>query len=70
MSIDTPSSSQTLFGVYPIGGWALDTNGAAVISVKVLVDGQLSGTAIYGTSRSDVCATIAGQADALMWLGL
>jgi N-acetylmuramoyl-L-alanine amidase len=56
ISIDIPSSSQTLAGVSPIGGWAVDTSGATITSVDVLIDGQAVGDAAYGSVRADVCA--------------
>ncbi len=55
-SIDVPSSTQTLTGTSAIGGWALDQSGAQIVSVEILVDGVLNGTALYGGDRSDVCA--------------
>lgn len=57
VSIDVPGTYQTLAGVSaPIGGWAVDTSGAQILSVEILVDGLVNGTAIYGSSRGDVCA--------------
>jgi hypothetical protein len=56
VSIDVPGTSQTLTGIAPIGGWAVDTNGAQIVSVAILVDGIVNGTAIYGGPRADVCA--------------
>ncbi len=58
VNIDTPSPGETMSGVSATGGWALDTGGAQIISVVLLVDGQVNGTAIYGGTRSDVCARI------------
>ncbi len=56
ISIDTPNSSETLAGISPIGGWAVDSSGAVIASVEILVDGDPVGTAIYGGARADVCA--------------
>jgi pro-kumamolisin-like protein/subtilase family protein len=58
ISIDTPSSGQLLTGTSPVGGWALADGGPTVVSVEVLVDGVLNGTATYGGDRADVCARI------------
>ena len=62
VSIDAPSAGQTLSGTAAIGGWALDTGGVTVVSVDVLVDGELNGTAVYGGVRSDVCAHFSSAA--------
>ncbi len=56
VNIDTPGAGQTLTQVSHIGGWALDSNGAQIVSVAVLVDGVLNGVALYGGNRTDVCA--------------
>ncbi len=56
VSIDTPGGSQTLTGLAPIGGWAVDTSGPQIVSVTILVDGRVNGTAVYGGARGDVCA--------------
>ncbi len=62
VSIDVPSAAQTLSGMAPVGGWALDTSGATVVSVDVLVDGELNGTAASGGSRADVCSHFSNAA--------
>ncbi len=69
INIDTPNSSQILAGISPIGGWALDTNGAAITSVDILVDGETLGSGIYGGARADVCAhfTTAGGCPNVGW---
>jgi hypothetical protein len=38
------------------GGWALDNNGP-ISGVQIAIDGALLGSAEYGGSRPDVCAT-------------
>jgi N-acetylmuramoyl-L-alanine amidase len=58
VSIDTPSAGQLLAAVSPLGGWALVSGGPTVVSVEILVDGVLNGTATYGGERADVCARI------------
>ncbi len=56
VSIDVPGTSQSLTGAAAIGGWAVDTTGAQIVSVAISVDGILNGTAVYGGTRGDVCA--------------
>jgi hypothetical protein len=57
VSIDVPGTFQALAGIsVPIGGWAIDTRGAQIVSVEILVDGLVNGTAVYGSPRGDVCA--------------
>ena len=53
-SLETPSQGQTLSGNVFIGGWFLD--GSGVSKIEVLIDGQVFGTATYGTARPDVGA--------------
>lgn len=56
LSIDNPnSSSAALSGQAAIGGWAIDSL-AAISTVTISVDGTPFGTAMYGGTRSDVCA--------------
>ena len=55
INTDNPAPGQTLTGVAPVAGWAVDTSGAQIVSVEILVDGALNGTAAYGESRPDVC---------------
>ena len=62
VSIGVPGPAQTLSGVAALGGWALDTSGVAVVSVDVLVDGELNGIAAYGGARADVCAQFSNAA--------
>ncbi len=58
LSVDQPAAqSGPLSGVSDLGGWALDTN-AAIGSVSVAIDGLPFGQAIYGGTRSDVCAVV------------
>ena len=59
VSIDAPSSGGILSGTAGIFGWALNTNGAQIVSVVILVDGVVNGTATYGGTRTDVCAVYA-----------
>ncbi len=56
VTIDAPSPGGILSGTSPIGGWALNANGAQIVSVVIAVDGVVNGTAFYGGSRADVCA--------------
>jgi hypothetical protein len=57
VDIDQPNpNSGIVSGTAAFGGWTLDTNGVAIQTVKVLVDGVFIGLASYGGSRSDVCA--------------
>ena len=56
ISIDTPASLSGAFsGIAHFGGWALDNN-SAISGVQLAVDGVSFGPAIYGGTRSDVCA--------------
>jgi N-acetylmuramoyl-L-alanine amidase len=50
--LDSPKTGQTIRGNTTISGWAFDNT--QVARVDVLVDGIVSGTATYGTSRTDV----------------
>jgi hypothetical protein len=65
--IDSPTSGATLIGTAAIRGWAMEKKGdkgfEAVRSVAVFVDGNLIGTATYGTARPDVCAVYPGRSD-------
>jgi hypothetical protein len=57
ISIDTPAQLSPAFsGIAHFGGWALDTNNT-ISTVQLAVDGVSFGSAIYGGSRSDVCAS-------------
>jgi uncharacterized protein (TIGR03437 family) len=63
IDIDSPGlSGPALGGIAAIAGWALSDN-APIGSVQILVDGIVSGTAIYGSSRGDVCAVHPGGPD-------
>ena len=56
ISIDNPNSGSGPFnGFAALNGWALNGS-SAITTVKVLVDGNLQGVAVYGGGRSDVCA--------------
>jgi uncharacterized protein (TIGR03437 family) len=62
MSIDTPNNTNpTVSGLTPVAGWAVDAT-AVVSSVTVAVDGVTVGTAAYGGSRADVCASFPNSA--------
>ncbi len=69
ISIDTPDASSVLTGDEAIGGWAIDLNGADIVSVEVLVDSVLNGVATYGGQRTDVCARmpVAGGCPNVGW---
>lgn len=56
VAIDIPTTNETLTGLAHVGGWAVNTGGAQVVSVSVLVDGLVNGIASYGGTRTDVCA--------------
>jgi hypothetical protein len=62
VNIDRPNPNSGIFsGIAAFGGWTLDTaNGEAIRQVRVLVDGVFNGLALYGGSRSDVCARFLG----------
>ena len=62
--IDSPSSGAVVSGTVTVSGWALDNtsaDGTAINNVQVKVDGVVVGTAIYGTSRADVCSAYPGR---------
>jgi hypothetical protein len=58
--IDNPTSGATVTGIVTVSGWAIDnplpSGGTPIASVQVKVDGNVVGTANYGTPRPDVCA--------------
>lgn len=57
IGIDSPSPQNSgYFGTVTFGGWAVDLN-APISSVEIAVDGIPVGTAAYGGSRPDACAT-------------
>ncbi|MCM2532612.1 Ig-like domain-containing protein [Neobacillus pocheonensis] len=51
-SLDTPAAGSTISGDSNVRGWFLD--GSGVSKVEVLVDGKITGTAQYGSTRLDV----------------
>jgi hypothetical protein len=57
VTIENPMAMATVFGMFPVSGWALNTNsgGPAISSVQVTLDGTVLGPANYGFSRPDVC---------------
>jgi 3-hydroxymyristoyl/3-hydroxydecanoyl-(acyl carrier protein) dehydratase len=62
--IDAPMPGETISGIVTISGWAVDNAsavGTGISSVQVKVDGTVMGTATYGLSRPDVCATYPGR---------
>ncbi len=64
VDIDVPAVNATLSGTTTISGWAIESTsvvGNAVSAVTVFVDETQVGTATYGTSRTDVCATYPGR---------
>jgi beta-N-acetylglucosaminidase len=50
--IDTPVNGAPINGSSVVKGWFLD--GSGVSKIEILVDGQIMGTAEYGSGRSDV----------------
>jgi uncharacterized protein (TIGR03437 family) len=58
-TIDAPAANSTATGVIPVQGWSIDAS-APITGVKILVDGNSFGTAAYGASRPDVCASYPG----------
>ena len=52
--LETPDVRATLNNTASGSGWALDN--VAIAKVEVLVDGQVTGEAIYGLSRPDIAA--------------
>jgi uncharacterized protein (TIGR03437 family) len=61
IAVDSPGANgPALGGVAQIAGWAI-SDSAAINSVQIQVDGIPSGTAIYGSSRGDVCAAYPGR---------
>ncbi len=62
--IDNPAPGIVISGIFNVTGWALDNTagvGTAISSVQISVDGNLVGTATYGTSRGDVCTFYPGR---------
>jgi hypothetical protein len=58
INIDSPATRSAPFsGIVLFGGWALDNNGP-ISGVQIAIDGALLGSAEYGGSRPDVCATV------------
>jgi len=50
--VEKPLPNDTVFGAYPIYGWALDENGIG--SIEVLVDGLVLEGAVMGVPRPDI----------------
>ena len=62
--IDAPFSGAVLSGTTAVTGWVIESTtgvGASISSVQILVDGVNLGSAIYGISRTDVCAIWPGR---------
>ncbi len=60
VNIDVPGSSTgVVSGSFAIGGWAVDQS-AVIATVSISVDGISFGNAMYGGTRSDVCAVYSG----------
>ncbi|MBV8550211.1 MAG: hypothetical protein JOY54_02845, partial [Acidobacteriaceae bacterium] len=61
IGIDQSSAqSSTVVGLTTFTGWALAVN-ASITSVTIAVDGTPVGSATYGLSRPDICASHAGS---------
>jgi hypothetical protein len=64
LHIDAPQPGATVSGTITVAGWVLDNTsvaGVAISSVQVKVDGNVVGSATYGSSRPDVCSVYAGR---------
>lgn len=60
LTLEQPSlQSATLVGGTVVKGWALDLN-SSITNVSVYVDGVLTGSAMQGINRPDICANFAG----------
>jgi hypothetical protein len=62
--IDAPAQGSVISGTVRVVGSAIDNTsgvGTAIASVQVKVDGVVVGSASYGGSRPDVCATWPGR---------
>ena len=62
--VDSPTAGSVVSGTINVSGWAVDSSspaGATIGDLKVLVDGTTMGTATYGASRPDVCASSPGR---------
>jgi sugar lactone lactonase YvrE len=60
--IDYPAEASVVSGKVTVAGWAVDA-AQHVTSIAVAVDGVSLGTAQYGRSRPDVCATFSNALD-------
>ncbi len=61
--IDDPENGELTSAVTPVSGWALDLEG--VSTVKIHLDGEFVGNAVYGLARGDVAARSPGYPDSL-----
>jgi hypothetical protein len=62
--IDNPATGASVSGTVTVSGWAVDNGvavGTPIASVQIKVDGNIVGTAAYGTARPDVCAAYPGR---------
>jgi hypothetical protein len=62
--MDNPAAGSVISGTATVSGWAVDSAvsiGSPIASVVVKVDGNVAGSATYGSSRSDVCAIFPGR---------
>ncbi|WP_160725488.1 C39 family peptidase [Bacillus sp. USDA818B3_A] len=50
--LDTPAANEKVKGQYNVKGWYLD--GSGVSKIEILVDGKVTGQAVYGDLRLDV----------------
>ena len=67
VNIDLPAANASLSGTTTISGWALENLNVvgpnAITSVAIQVDEVTTvGTAVYGSSRTDVCNALPGRA--------
>jgi hypothetical protein len=61
-TLDRPAPGEVVAGLYAFSGWALTPTPATINpgSVRVYIDGQPVGTAVYGQPRPDVAALFPG----------
>ena len=52
--LDSPAADASLTGAVPVQGWAQDNKG--VVSVNLIVDGNINISLDYGNTRPDVCS--------------
>jgi hypothetical protein len=62
--IDQPVAGSTVSGTVTVSGWAVDNGtvvGTQIGSLQMNLDAHPFGTAVYGSSRPDVCAVYVGR---------